>query len=101
MLQKLKALKDGITRYGPAAGDPYLREAIANKLTTINNVQTNIVYFNFKHNKFNVNDLIKHMKSKNILFSNYQSNKCRIVTHHGITRKDIDFVINEFNRFLY
>lgn len=67
----------------------------------IDNVPTNIVYFNFKHNKLKIKDLINHMKSKNILFSNYQSNKCRIVTHHGITRKDIDFVINEFNRFLY
>ncbi|MFL0776592.1 MAG: pyridoxal phosphate-dependent aminotransferase [Prochlorococcus sp.] len=28
----IKALRDGITRYGPAAGDPELREAIAAKL---------------------------------------------------------------------
>ncbi len=33
-----KALEDGITRYGPAAGDPCLREAIAYKLSTINKV---------------------------------------------------------------
>ena len=32
----VKALKDGITRYGPAAGDPELREAIAGKLTRHN-----------------------------------------------------------------
>ena len=36
----IKALKDGITRYGPAAGDPQLREAIAKKLTVENNVPT-------------------------------------------------------------
>ncbi len=36
----LKALKDGITRYGPAGGDPELREAIASKLTNWNNVPT-------------------------------------------------------------
>ncbi len=35
-----KALEDGITRYGPAAGDPLLRGAIANKLTTINKVHS-------------------------------------------------------------
>ena len=29
----IKALHDGVTRYGPAAGDPELREAIADKLT--------------------------------------------------------------------
>tara|TARA_Y100001968_G_scaffold292692_1_gene298074 strand:+ start:2112 stop:3293 length:1182 start_codon:yes stop_codon:yes gene_type:complete len=38
----IKALKDGITRYGPAAGDPELREAIALKQTQINQVPTNI-----------------------------------------------------------
>ncbi len=31
-----KALKDGLTRYGPAAGDPELREAIAEKITEMN-----------------------------------------------------------------
>jgi len=36
----LKALKDGKTRYGPAAGDPDLREAIAYKQSNINKVPT-------------------------------------------------------------
>ena len=36
----LKALKDGKTRYGPAAGDPELREAIAQKQSNINKVPT-------------------------------------------------------------
>ncbi len=36
----LKALKDGKTRYGPAAGDPELREAIAEKQSTMNKVPT-------------------------------------------------------------
>ena len=34
----VKALKDGITRYGPAAGDPELREAIAGKITRYNGI---------------------------------------------------------------
>ena len=38
----LKALKDGKTRYGPAAGDPELREAIAQKQSGINKVPTKI-----------------------------------------------------------
>ena len=38
----LKALKNGITRYGPAAGDPELREAIAKKQTEVNKVPTNM-----------------------------------------------------------
>ena len=37
----LKALKNGITRYGPAAGDPELREAIAWKLSEVNKIPTN------------------------------------------------------------
>ncbi len=36
----LKALKDGKTRYGPAAGDPELREAIAQKQSKVNKVPT-------------------------------------------------------------
>ena len=36
----LRALKDGKTRYGPAAGDPDLREAIAYKQSNINKVPT-------------------------------------------------------------
>jgi len=38
----LKALKDGKTRYGPAAGDPELREAIAQKQSSINKVPTKV-----------------------------------------------------------
>ena len=35
-----KALRDGITRYGPAAGDPELRAAVAEKLTRENGIPT-------------------------------------------------------------
>ena len=35
-----KALKDGYTRYGPAAGDPELRAAIAEKLNQENGIST-------------------------------------------------------------
>ncbi len=34
----VKALRDGITRYGPSAGDPELREAIALKLREVNKI---------------------------------------------------------------
>lgn len=36
----IKALRDGVTRYGPAAGDPALRQAIANKITSENGLPT-------------------------------------------------------------
>ena len=35
-----QALRDGITRYGPAAGDPELREAVAEKLSSGNGIAT-------------------------------------------------------------
>ena len=35
-----QALSDGITRYGPAAGDPDLRAAVADKLTRENGIET-------------------------------------------------------------
>ena len=35
-----QALRDGITRYGPAAGDPELRTAVADKLTKENGIPT-------------------------------------------------------------
>ncbi len=36
----VKALRDGVTRYGPAAGDPLLRKAIAQKESVGNEVKT-------------------------------------------------------------
>ncbi|KGG12556.1 Aspartate aminotransferase [Prochlorococcus sp. MIT 0601] len=36
----IKALRDGITRYGPSAGDPELRQAIAKKVSDTNNFPT-------------------------------------------------------------
>ena len=63
-------------------------------------VPTNIVYFNFNHNHLSTKQLINHMKSKGIIFSNYKTNKCRMVTHHGVLKEDIDYVISEFDSFL-
>ena len=36
----VEALRNGVTRYGPAAGDPHLRELIANKITSENGIPT-------------------------------------------------------------
>ena len=36
----IQALREGLTRYGPAAGDPELREAIARKLSAENGIPT-------------------------------------------------------------
>ncbi len=36
----IRAIKEGQTKYGPAGGDPELREAIAYKLKTVNNILT-------------------------------------------------------------
>tara|TARA_B100001029_G_C15058695_1_gene456542 strand:- start:1021 stop:2055 length:1035 start_codon:yes stop_codon:yes gene_type:complete len=82
----------------------YLAKELSNLNTidlNINRVNTNIVYFEFSHDKLTAENLIFHMKSKGILLSNYKSNKCRLVTHHGISKADIDYVISEFNKFIY
>ena len=54
----IKALQDGITRYGPAAGDPELREAIAEKLSRDNQIASqasNVLVTNGgKHAIFNL-----------------------------------------------
>ncbi len=53
-----KALKAGKTKYGPAAGEPQLREAIAQKLKTDNNLNysaKNVIVTNGgKHSLFNL-----------------------------------------------
>ena len=36
----IKALRNGITRYGPASGDPHLRELIAAKISDGNGIPT-------------------------------------------------------------
>jgi len=63
-------------------------------------VKTNIIYFNFNHPNMLSKDLVSHMKSKGIIFSDYNGKHCRLVTHHDISSDDIENVIDVFNKLL-
>ena len=63
-------------------------------------VKTNIIIFNFNHPSISSKDLVSHMKSKGIIFNNYNEKHCRLVTHHDISSDDIENVIDVFNKLL-
>ncbi len=63
-------------------------------------IQTNIIFFNFNHPHISSSELVAQMKSNGILFSDYNGKHCRLVTHNDISRKDIENVIDVFNKLL-
>ena len=63
-------------------------------------IQTNMIFFNFNHSEMSSLDLVKYMKSHGILFNDYNGKHCRLVLHHGISRDDIEKVIDVFNKLL-
>ncbi len=63
-------------------------------------VKTNIIYFNFNHPTISSGELVAHMQSKGIIFSDYNGRHCRLVTHNNISRNDIENVIDVFNKLL-
>ncbi len=83
----IKALKDGITRYGPVAGDPELREAIARKITIINNVPTKssevLVTNGGKQAIYNLLQVILNQDDEVIIPSPYWLSYPEIVTLAG------------------
>ena len=63
-------------------------------------VPTNIIFFNFDHPKLSSSELVNHMESNGIIFSDYNGKHCRLVLHHGISRDDVEKVIDVFNKLL-
>ena len=63
-------------------------------------VQTNIIYFNFNHPRISSGELVSHMQSQGIIFSDYNGKHCRLVTHNNISSHDIENVIDVFNKLL-
>ena len=63
-------------------------------------VPTNIIFFNFNHPDISSEELVNYMKSNGILFSDYNEKHCRLVLHYGISRDDIEKVIDVFNKLL-
>ena len=63
-------------------------------------VPTNIIYFNFNHLDMSSADLVSHMASNNIIFSDYNGKHCRLVLHPDVTSDDVEKVVDVFNKLL-
>ena len=63
-------------------------------------IQTNIIYFSLDHSKISSELLLDKMLKKNIHFFELGPNWFRLVTHAGISKDDINFVVGEFDRIL-
>lgn len=62
-------------------------------------IKTNIIYFKLDHPKINSESLLDIMIKKNIRFFELGPNWFRLVTHSGISKENIDYVISEFDSF--
>ena len=62
-------------------------------------IKTNIIYFKLNHPKINSESLLDIMSEKNIRFFELGPNWFRLVTHSGISKENIDYVIGEFDSF--
>ena len=62
-------------------------------------INTNIIYFKLDHPKINSESLLETMGKKNIRFFELGPNWFRLVTHSGISKENIDYVISEFDSF--
>ena len=63
-------------------------------------IKTNIIYFSLDHSKISSELLLDKMLKKNIHFFELGPSWFRLVTHAGISKSDINFVVGEFNRIL-
>ena len=66
----------------------------------VNKVKTNIIYFSIDSKIMDGNELVKLMDSYNIKFFEVSENRFRLVTHYGIDKSDIDYVLSLFNKFI-
>ena len=81
-----KALADGIAK-------------IDGIIIETEKIKTNIIYFKLDHPKVNSESLLDIMNKKNIRFFELGPNWFRLVTHSGISKENIDYVISEFDSF--
>lgn len=81
-----KALADGIAK-------------IDGIIIETEKIKTNIIYFKLDHPKVNSESLLDIMNKKNIRFFELGPNWFRLVTHSGISKENIDYVISEFESF--
>ena len=66
----------------------------------IDKVKTNIIYFSIDSEIMSGNELVTLMNSHNIKFFEVSKNRFRLVTHYGINKSDIDYILSLFNKFI-
>tara|TARA_B100000212_G_scaffold256518_1_gene196814 strand:- start:748 stop:1785 length:1038 start_codon:yes stop_codon:yes gene_type:complete len=63
-------------------------------------IKTNIIFFKLESDKITAQSLVNSMNSKGIKFFETSPNRFRLVTHYGITKKDIYKTLIEFDKCL-
>jgi len=74
--------------------------SINNISIDLNKVKTNIVYFKLSSDIMTSKEFLKTMEDAGILFFESLSNQYRLVTHYGISTKDIHNAIEIFKKHL-
>tara|TARA_B100000945_G_scaffold320799_1_gene332158 strand:- start:2168 stop:3196 length:1029 start_codon:yes stop_codon:yes gene_type:complete len=72
--------------------------SIDNLLIDLEKIKTNIIYFKLNSRKINGRQLVKKMENCGIKFFETEFNKFRLVTHLGITKKNIYTTIDAFKK---
>jgi threonine aldolase len=57
-------------------------------------VETNIVIFDVSPLSLNIEEFVEDLKARGVKASQFGATKVRMVTHHGISRDDVDYAIS-------
>jgi len=63
----------------------------------LNNIKTNIIYFELDTTKISGKKLVDEMEKVGVKFLETSPNRFRLVTHYGITEKDIQITLSSLN----
>ena len=66
----------------------------------LNNIKTNIIYFELDTTKISGKKLVDEMEKVGVKFLETSPNRFRLVTHYGITEKDIQFTLSSLNSII-
>jgi len=66
----------------------------------LNNIKTNIIYFELDTTKISSKKLVAEMERVGVKFFETSPNRFRLVTHYGITEKDIQLTLTRLNSII-
>lgn len=66
----------------------------------LQHIKTNIIYFELDTTKISAKKLVDKMKKVGVKFFETSPNRFRLVTHYGITEKDIQFTLSRLNSII-